>query len=38
LLRDVVIYYDRWWLQVGEAAAALFDGAASEIVVRAELD
>jgi len=38
LLRDVVIYYDRWWLQVGETAAALFDGAANEIVVRAGLD
>jgi Ser/Thr protein kinase RdoA (MazF antagonist) len=38
LLRDVVIYYDRWWLQVGETAAALFDCAGNEIVVRAGLD
>jgi Ser/Thr protein kinase RdoA (MazF antagonist) len=32
LLRDVVIYYDKWWLTVREVCADLFAGAADEIV------
>ena len=37
LLRDVVIYYDQWWLQVGVACTALFDGKAEEMMVKAGL-
>jgi Ser/Thr protein kinase RdoA (MazF antagonist) len=35
LLRDVVIYYDRWWFKVGDTQTALHSGAADEIVTRA---
>ena len=37
LLRDIVIYYDQWWLQVGVACTALFDGKAEEMMVKAGL-
>jgi Ser/Thr protein kinase RdoA (MazF antagonist) len=37
LLRDVVIYYDRWWLEVGDTCGVLFDGAAHEMVIEAGL-
>lgn len=35
LIRDVTIYYDQWWLRVGNACRELFDGAADEMVRRA---
>ena len=38
LLRDVVIYYDRWWFDVRETCTSLFDGAAEAIIVESELN
>jgi Ser/Thr protein kinase RdoA (MazF antagonist) len=32
LLREVVVYFDYWWLQVRDACTALFDGAADSMV------
>jgi len=32
LIRDVAIYFDRWWLNVRDACNALFAGAAADIV------
>ncbi len=37
LLRDVVIYYDRWWFTVRETCASLFDGAAEAILAESGL-
>lgn len=37
LLRDVVIYYDRWWRDVDDACAALFNGAADAILTESGL-
>ena len=37
LLRDVVAYYDQWWLHVSDTCSALFEGAADEMVVEAGL-
>ncbi len=37
LLRDVVIYYDRWWFAVRETCASLFDGAAEAILAESGL-
>ncbi|MBT3994166.1 MAG: phosphotransferase [Chloroflexi bacterium] len=35
LLRDVVIYFDYWWLKVRDSATKLFDGVAEYLVNRA---
>ena len=35
LLRDVVIYFDYWWLKVRDSATKLFDGIAEDLVNRA---
>lgn len=32
LLRDVVIYFDYWWLKVRDAGVTIFDGAADSMV------
>ena len=32
LLRDVIVYFDFWWLKVRDAARKLFDGAAESMV------
>jgi Ser/Thr protein kinase RdoA (MazF antagonist) len=35
LIRDIVVYFDRWWDHVGATCRALFGGAAEEIVTAA---
>lgn len=36
LVRDLVVYFDRWWLIVEDVCKSLFDGAADAIVEAAK--